>query len=215
MYPLGAAGGGPAGNSGEGQRRSGRGRRGTGLRVASGWFGGSVGARSSREGGHAGGPGRWPRRWLSPTRLRPMHGNRRWRQLSGMLEGGWDGSLRWGGRRWPRLRRPGRWARARAGEGIRALYSRPARRLRSCGPKGGALGTQVPGDGERTAGQADDRTAARRSSDLGIRATWGRGGLGERTLGRRVRVRPSMRKAWARGGGRRRRRRARGACGAA
>jgi hypothetical protein len=30
---------------------------------------------------------------------------------------------------------------ARAGEGIRALYSRPARRLMPCGPKGGASGT--------------------------------------------------------------------------
>jgi hypothetical protein len=33
----------------------------------------------------------------------------------------------------------------------------------SCGPKGGASGTHVPGDGGRTAGQAEARTAARRS----------------------------------------------------
>jgi hypothetical protein len=64
----GAAGGGPAGNSGEGRGRSGRGRRGNGLRVASGRFGGSVGARSSWEGEHAGGPGRWPLRLPVPAR---------------------------------------------------------------------------------------------------------------------------------------------------
>jgi hypothetical protein len=64
----GAAGGGPIGNSGESRGRSGRGRQGNGLRVASGRFGGSVGARSSREGGHAGGPGRWPPRLAVPAR---------------------------------------------------------------------------------------------------------------------------------------------------
>jgi hypothetical protein len=42
---------------------------------------------------------------------------------------------------------------ARAGEGNRALYSRPVRRLMPCGPKGCASGASVPGDGGRTAGQ--------------------------------------------------------------
>jgi hypothetical protein len=64
----GAADGGSVGNSGEGRGRSGRGRRGNGLRVTSGRFGGSVDARSSREGGHAGGPGRWPPRLPVPAR---------------------------------------------------------------------------------------------------------------------------------------------------
>jgi hypothetical protein len=64
----GAAGGGPVGNSGEGWGRSGRGRRGNGLRVTSGRFGGSVGVRSSQEGGHAGDPGRWPPRLPVPAK---------------------------------------------------------------------------------------------------------------------------------------------------
>jgi hypothetical protein len=63
-----AAGGGPAGIPARARGRSSRGRRGKGLWVTSGWFGDSVGARSSREGGHAGGQGRWPPRL--PVRAR-------------------------------------------------------------------------------------------------------------------------------------------------
>jgi hypothetical protein len=63
---------------------AGRGRPSTGgggSRVARARFLGSVGARSSREGGHAGGPGRWPRRRPFPVRL----------QLG--LLGEWEGEL--------------------------------------------------------------------------------------------------------------------------
>jgi hypothetical protein len=66
----GAAGGGLAGILARAGGRSGRGRRGKGLWVTSGRFGDSVGARSSREGGHAGGQGRWPPRLPVPARGR-------------------------------------------------------------------------------------------------------------------------------------------------
>jgi hypothetical protein len=118
-----------------------------------------------------------------------MRGNRRWWRLSGMLEGRL-GTVGCGGEAGGGGARVGRddGHDARAGEGNRALYSRPMRRHVSRGPKGGASWTQVPGDGGRTTGK---RTTVRRHdvlSILGMRATWGRGDLGERTLGRRVRV---------------------------
>jgi hypothetical protein len=58
----GAAGGGPAGIPARAGGMSGRGRWGKGLWVTSGRFGDSVGARSSWEGGHTSGQGRWPPR---------------------------------------------------------------------------------------------------------------------------------------------------------
>jgi hypothetical protein len=62
---------------------------------------------------------------------------------------------------------------ARAGEGNRALYSRPVRWLMFCGPKGCASGARVPAAADGPQGKPEDRTAARRS-----RRPWHARGVG-------------------------------------
>jgi hypothetical protein len=118
-----------------------------------------------------------------------MCGNRRWRRLSGMLEGGWG--------RLAAVGRPEVAAPALAGTVGTALAPVRAFAPFIAEPRAGSCPTdrrEAP-QGHKYQDTADGprgkRTTVRRRdvlSDLGIRAMWGRGDLGERTLGRSVRA---------------------------
>jgi hypothetical protein len=118
-----------------------------------------------------------------------MCGNQWWRRLSGMLEGGWG--------RLAAVGRPEVAAPALAGTVGTALAPVRAFAPFIAEPRAGSSSVdrrEAP-QGHKYQETADGprgkRTTVRRRdvlSDLGIRAMWGRGDLGERILGRRVRA---------------------------
>jgi hypothetical protein len=192
MWPLGAASGGPAAIPAGDRWIPAGGGWGRGLRVTSGRFGDSVGARSSRQGGHAGGQGgaAAAAAGFRRGRLGEGYGRLGWlvymqRKVLGVPTG--EGSRRRSGAPWrpvAALGGPAHREVAVRGHGRRTyICNADAQAWDQWTDGGGGLGRRATGRrrlarrseaGTASAGQGATRGGARRSRRLGAGATLGR-----------------------------------------